>query len=152
MPSLKVESTETSRDFPGGPVVKTLNFQCRQCGFSTWSGNWNPIYHTTRPKKIWRYPLGLWQCWTVISVFPWCYWSFFLSNSKECSFSSCFFTTLPRKQLLLIWGMPGILFQAEIHWIPVSEALWRPFIPCIWFTLSISLYCCADREIGPFCV
>ena len=26
-------------DFPGGPVVKTLCFQCRGCGINSWSGN-----------------------------------------------------------------------------------------------------------------
>ena len=26
------------RDFPGGPVVKTLHFHCRGCGFDPWSG------------------------------------------------------------------------------------------------------------------
>ena len=24
---------------PGGPVVKTLSFQCRGCGFDSWLGN-----------------------------------------------------------------------------------------------------------------
>ena len=28
-----------SRDFPGGPVVKTLCFHRRGCGFDPWSGN-----------------------------------------------------------------------------------------------------------------
>ena len=28
-----------SRDFPGGPVVKTLRFHCRGHGFDPWSGN-----------------------------------------------------------------------------------------------------------------
>ena len=28
-----------SRDFPGGPVVKTPRFQCRGRGFDPWSGN-----------------------------------------------------------------------------------------------------------------
>ena len=27
------------RDFPGGPVVKALRFQCRVCGFDPWSWN-----------------------------------------------------------------------------------------------------------------
>ena len=27
------------RDFPGGPVVKTLHFYCRGCGFDPWLGN-----------------------------------------------------------------------------------------------------------------
>ena len=26
-------------DFPGSPVVKTLNFQCREHGFNSWSGS-----------------------------------------------------------------------------------------------------------------
>ena len=34
-----------SRDFPGGPVVKTLYSQCRGPGFNPWSGNYVP--HTT---------------------------------------------------------------------------------------------------------
>ena len=28
-----------SRDIPGGPVVKTLPFYFRACGFNPWSGN-----------------------------------------------------------------------------------------------------------------
>ena len=27
------------RDFPGGPVIKTLHFQCRGGRFNPWSGN-----------------------------------------------------------------------------------------------------------------
>ena len=38
-------------DFPGGPVVKTLSFQCRGRGFDPWSGNYNPTCHVVRPKK-----------------------------------------------------------------------------------------------------
>ena len=30
---------ETLRDFPGGPVVKTLRFQGRGCRFYPWLGN-----------------------------------------------------------------------------------------------------------------
>ena len=26
-------------DFPGGPVVRTLRFQCREHGFDPWSGH-----------------------------------------------------------------------------------------------------------------
>ena len=29
----------TNRDFPGGPVGKTLHSQCRGPGFDPWSGN-----------------------------------------------------------------------------------------------------------------
>ena len=32
-------STVSPGDFPGCPVVKTLCFQCRGCGFNPWSGN-----------------------------------------------------------------------------------------------------------------
>jgi len=28
-----------SRDFPGGPVSKTLHFHCKGHGFDPWSGN-----------------------------------------------------------------------------------------------------------------
>ena len=34
---MKVKSV--CRDFPGGPAVKTLCFQCRGYGFDPWSGN-----------------------------------------------------------------------------------------------------------------
>ena len=27
------------REFPGGPVVRTLGFHCRGCGFDAWMGN-----------------------------------------------------------------------------------------------------------------
>ena len=27
-----------TKEFPGGPVVKTLSFQSRGCGFNLWSG------------------------------------------------------------------------------------------------------------------
>ena len=32
-------NTESLRDFPGGPVVKTAHFHCRGCRFDPWSGN-----------------------------------------------------------------------------------------------------------------
>ena len=28
-----------NRDFPGGPVVKTLHFHCREHGLDSWLGN-----------------------------------------------------------------------------------------------------------------
>ena len=28
------------RNFPGGPVAKSLSFQCRRSGFDSWSGTW----------------------------------------------------------------------------------------------------------------
>ena len=37
--------------FPGSPVVKTLCFQCRGHGFNPWSGNWDPLCCTVRPKN-----------------------------------------------------------------------------------------------------
>ena len=33
------------KDFPSGPVAKTLHSQCRGPGFDPWLGNWIP--HTT---------------------------------------------------------------------------------------------------------
>ena len=34
-----LERKEEPMGFPGGPVVKTLRFHCRGCGFDLWSGN-----------------------------------------------------------------------------------------------------------------
>ena len=40
------------RDFPGGPVVKTLCFQCRRrYRFDPWLGNWNPTCQSVKKKK-----------------------------------------------------------------------------------------------------
>ena len=40
------------RDFPGGPVVKTLHFQCRGCGFHPWSGKLRShMPHDTAKRK-----------------------------------------------------------------------------------------------------
>ena len=37
---MKIAGSNTSfRDFPGGPVVKTLYFQCKGRGFDPWLGN-----------------------------------------------------------------------------------------------------------------
>ena len=37
---LKAPNSKTFfRDFPGGPVVKTLHFHCRGHGFDAWLGN-----------------------------------------------------------------------------------------------------------------
>ena len=30
---------ESSGDFPGVPVIKTIYFECRGCGFDPWLGN-----------------------------------------------------------------------------------------------------------------
>ena len=34
------------RDFPGGPVVKSPNFHCREHGFNPWLGKEGPTCHT----------------------------------------------------------------------------------------------------------
>ena len=43
------------RDFPGGPVVQTLCFQCRGHGFNPWSGNLDPCMpHSVAKIKLIR--------------------------------------------------------------------------------------------------
>ena len=37
------------REFPGGPVAKTLSFQCWGPGFHPWSENWVPHAATKAP-------------------------------------------------------------------------------------------------------
>ena len=37
--SSRFSKLEASRDFPGGPVLRTLHFHCRGHGFDPWSGN-----------------------------------------------------------------------------------------------------------------
>ena len=44
------------REFPGGPVVRTLHFHCWGPGFDHWSGNWDPTSHAAWPKN----KAGLW--------------------------------------------------------------------------------------------
>ena len=40
------------RDFPGGPVVKTPQFQCRGLRFHPWWGNYDSINHAAQsPRK-----------------------------------------------------------------------------------------------------
>ena len=34
-----INKKTTFRDFPDGPAVETLCFQCRGCGFDPWTGN-----------------------------------------------------------------------------------------------------------------
>ena len=38
------------RDFPGGPVVKTLLFQCKGCGFDPWSGIQHAAWYSQKTK------------------------------------------------------------------------------------------------------
>ena len=47
-PHLKV----TNLDFPGGPIVKNLHFQCRGAGPIPGQGNKDPTRPTAQPKKI----------------------------------------------------------------------------------------------------
>ena len=42
----------TFRDFPGGPVVKTLCFQGRGYVFNPWSRNKDPRCHAAQPKHF----------------------------------------------------------------------------------------------------
>ena len=44
--------TKKNRHFPGGPVVKTLSFYCRQLRFNLWLGNKDPTGYKTWPKKM----------------------------------------------------------------------------------------------------
>ena len=41
-----------NRDFPGGPVVKTLCFQCQGHGFDPWLGIPHAMQHGQKIKKI----------------------------------------------------------------------------------------------------
>ena len=45
------QSISCELDFPGGPVVNTLHFQCRGRGFDPWSENWEPASSAAQPKK-----------------------------------------------------------------------------------------------------
>ena len=38
------------RNFPGGPVIKTLRFQCRGRRFDPWSENEDPTWCAAEPK------------------------------------------------------------------------------------------------------
>ena len=61
--------------FPGGPVVKTLCFQCRGRGLDPWSGNYVPhlsenlcvLCGTAKKKKMKK--VGLQQDSTVVSKY-----------------------------------------------------------------------------------
>ena len=44
-----------NREFPGGPVVKTLHFHCKGHRFDPWLGNKNPKCHQVRPKNMYVY-------------------------------------------------------------------------------------------------
>ena len=37
--NIRLETKTPRRGFPGGPVVRTLCFHFRGCGFDPWSGN-----------------------------------------------------------------------------------------------------------------
>ena len=47
---------KTGRDFPGGPVVKTLCFHCRGHGFYPCSGNQDPAFCTAKINKLEVFP------------------------------------------------------------------------------------------------
>ena len=40
---------KVTREFPGGPVVRTLCFHCWGCRFHPWSGNYDPASRGARP-------------------------------------------------------------------------------------------------------
>ena len=58
------QKTQLYRDFPGGTLVKILNFQCRAHGFDPWSGNKNATCH-----KAW--PINKQTKKLFISVYSW---------------------------------------------------------------------------------
>ena len=39
------------RDFSGGSVFGTPSFQCKRCGFNSWSGNWDPTCPAAQSEK-----------------------------------------------------------------------------------------------------
>ena len=48
-------------NFPGGPVGKTLHFNCRGHKFNPWSGNWDPtccMVAKTKKQKCWFIPIS----------------------------------------------------------------------------------------------
>ena len=49
------------RNFPGGPAIKTLRFQCRGRRFDTWSENEDPTCCAAQPKKNVKCSEHLWS-------------------------------------------------------------------------------------------
>ena len=47
LPRIKTNGSRVDWDFPGGPVVKTLRFQCRGHGFDPW-GQGTKIPHAAQ--------------------------------------------------------------------------------------------------------
>ena len=47
----KASLRTAKREFPGGPVVRTLHFQCREHGFSPWLGNSHKMRGVAKKKK-----------------------------------------------------------------------------------------------------
>ena len=62
---------KVSREFPGGPVVRTLCFHCCGPGFNLWLGNWDPASCAARPQKTQKTCLHLSKIWTQIIFSDW---------------------------------------------------------------------------------
>ena len=59
-------------DFPGGPVVKTLSFQCKGCRFNPWSGNYDPMcWQNNNNKKGDTSPVPLHSRYQALSWWDW---------------------------------------------------------------------------------
>ena len=59
---------KSERDFPGGPVVKTLCCQCREHRFNPWSENEDPTCcQKDWEKKEWKLPVHLGGWWNLSS-------------------------------------------------------------------------------------
>ena len=62
------------RDFPSGPVVKILYFQCRRYRFDLLSGNQDPMWAPTHKKEINKricwYAYKQCNSWYLLSMLP----------------------------------------------------------------------------------
>ena len=63
-PHLKV----TNLDFPGGPIVKNLHFQCRGAGPIPGQGNKDPTHPTAQPKKFFNKYMKLNKGHNLLSI------------------------------------------------------------------------------------
>ena len=148
------------RDFPDGPVVKSLHFHCRECGFGPWSGNWGPTGPSAQPKNKeklqantvrWAQILSLFYKWgnqatgfskTTESV---------LETAWQCRRGGCLLRGLclgEVSQVLVFLRMAGWGLRSPTLtlWIVFHFSTWKDWTTDIFRAISL----CQDFEILHF--
>ena len=102
---------EHKYNFPGGPVVKILNFHCRGCGFDFWSGKLPEVWPKKRTRTSANVLILTLDSLAEYRILGWLHFS---CNSGDIAPLSSWMKLCERVNSFLILALYGLFFPLEM--------------------------------------